>query len=172
MIESSKLLSSSKQEEALIASIAKDIQQQVFNKRANITEVDKITKTIQTIIENHGLSINPESITAMKAQMQFFTSIKEVSELSGKTSVITTIIKDIPQALLSMLKNATNPIPVIKDAIKHCYKNQTQATSCIYQFLAPKCNTHISLSYAIPEKPTIKYPLLERLSQNRLSAIA
>lgn len=146
ILENRKLLGAGNYDDALVKSVAEDIQKLVFNQRANITDVDKITKTMQSILEKHGLTINPESATALKAQMQFYTGINETAALSGKTIDVATIVKDMPQALINMLKSSTNPIHAVKDAMKHSYNNQTQASNCIYQFLAPKCNLQMTLS--------------------------
>ncbi len=147
MHEGSKLLAAGNHERALIDEIAKDIQKLVFQQKANITDVDKITRTMQSILEKHGLNINPETATALKAQMQFYTGINEAASLSGKTIDVATIVKDMPQALMCMLRNSSNPFTAIKDALNHSYNNQTQASKCIYQFLAPKCDIRMSISY-------------------------
>lgn len=131
----------------LIERIASDIEKHVFRQNANITDVDKITKTMQAILEKYGLNINPESATALKAQMQFYTGINEAAALSGRTIDVGTIIKDMPHALLSMVKNRQNPIPAVKDALEHGYSHQEQAANCIYQFLGPKNDLQITISY-------------------------
>ena len=140
-----KLLQVDNPERVLIDKIAKEIQSKVFDQRANITDVDKIVKTMQSIVENNGLDIDPKAITAMKAQMQFYTGINETAALSGKTVDVATIVKDMPYALFSMVKNMTNPLKVIKDAIRHSYYNQEQASRCVYQFLAPKSDIYSSV---------------------------
>lgn len=137
---SQKMLTAGAQntEAKLIEKVGKEIQENVFNKRQNITDVDAVQKTIRVILENNGLTMRPEASTALKAQMQFFTGITETAALSGKTVDVGTIVKDVPEALWCMVKAKSNPISTIKEALGYAYKHQTQSTSSIYQFLAPQ----------------------------------
>ena len=137
---SQKMLTAGAQntEAKLIEKVGKEIQENVFNKRHNITDVDAVQKTIRVILENNGLTMRPEASTALKAQMQFFTGITETAALSGKTVDVGTIVKDVPEALWCMVKAKSNPISTIKEALGYAYKHQTQSTSSIYQFLAPQ----------------------------------
>lgn len=107
---------------------------------------------MQAILEKHGLNMNPESATALKAQMQFYTGINEAAALSDRTIDVGTIVKDMPTALWSMLKNRQNPMPIVKDAVSHSWQNQELASSCIYQFLGPKNDLHLTIS-----KPVFNY---------------
>lgn len=142
ILQTEKLLPSGKDPESfLIDKIAKEIQEAVFAKKQNITSVDAVQKTIQTILENNGLSMKPEAATAIKAQMQFFTGITEAASLSGKKVDVGTIMKDIPEALLDMIKSRTNPFATVKDALSFAYKNQQQASRSVYQFLSPPKNS-------------------------------
>lgn len=142
LIQKEKLLPKGKDPESfLIEKIAKEIQETIFAKKHNITSVDSVQKTIQTILENNGLSMKPEASTALKAQMQFFTGISEAASLSGKKVDVGTIIKDIPEALMDMIQSRTNPFSTIKDALSFAYKNQEQATRNMYQFLSPPKTT-------------------------------
>lgn len=122
----------------LIEKVGKEIQENVFNKRQNITDVDAVQKTIRVILENNGLTMRPEASTALKAQMQFFTGITEAASLSGRTVDVGTIVKDVPEALWCMIKAKSNPIITVKEALGYAYRHQTQSTSSIYQFLAPQ----------------------------------
>lgn len=125
-------------EAKLIEKVGKEIQENVFNKRQNITDVDAVQKTIRVILENNGLTMRPEASTALKAQMQFFTGITEAASLSGKAVDVGTIVKDVPEALWCMIKAKSNPINTVKEALGYAYRHQTQSTSSIYQFLAPQ----------------------------------
>lgn len=125
-------------EAKLIEKVGKEIQENVFNKRQNITDVDAVQKTIRVILENNGLTMRPEASTALKAQMQFFTGITEAASLSGRTVDVGTIVKDVPEALWCMVKAKSNPMSTVKEALGYAYKHQTQSTSSIYQFLAPQ----------------------------------
>lgn len=125
-------------EAKLIEKVGKEIQENVFNKRQNITDVDAVQKTIRVILENNGLTMRPEASTALKAQMQFFTGITEAASLSGKAVDVGTIVKDVPEALWCMIKVKSNPINTVKEALGYAYRHQTQSTSSIYQFLAPQ----------------------------------
>ena len=125
-------------EAKLIEKVGKEIQENVFNKRQNITDVDAVQKTIRVILENNGLTMRPEASTALKAQMQFFTGITEAASLSGRTVDVGTIVKDVPEALWCMVKAKSNPLSTVKEALGYAYKHQTQSTSSIYQFLAPQ----------------------------------
>ena len=85
-------------------------------------------------LKKHGLSMSPENATAMKAQMQFFSAISEAGKLSGKTFDITTLMKDIPQAIWGMVKNGENPWVALKEAVKFAIHNQQRAVGTAYQF--------------------------------------
>lgn len=122
-------------QKALTDKIAKEIQKNIFDKAQNITDVDAVQKSIQAILEKHGLSMRPEAATAMKAQMQFFTGISEAASLSGRQVDVGTIVKDIPEALFYMVKSRVNPLSTIKPAVSFAYNHQTQAARTAYQFL-------------------------------------
>ncbi len=170
VINGQKLLTSGTQSKnSLIENIAADIQKLVFSQNANITDVDKITKTMQAILEKHGLNMNPESATALKAQMQFYTGINEAASLSGRTIDVGTIIKDMPNALWSMIKNRQNPIPAVRSAIEYGYKNQEQAANCVYQFLGPKNDLRIQMSFSTPNIEEVK--ALEVFSERSLAIV-
>lgn len=124
-------------ESSLVEKISKDIHKHIFAKKQNITDVDGVQKTIQVLLEKYGLSMKPDAATAFKAQMQFFTGITEAASLQGKVINVGTIVRDIPEAIWNMLKYRENPVYSIKEALSYAYKNQTESTSCIYQFLAP-----------------------------------
>lgn len=132
----SHLLTSSKDsKKELIEKLAQDIQKNIFDKRHNVTDVDAVQKTIQNIMEKYGLTINPEESTALKAQMQFYTSITEAAALSGKTINVGTIIKDIPEALWCMIRAKFNPIKTVSPALNFSYCHQEQSSRIITQFL-------------------------------------
>ena len=75
-----------------------------------------------------------ENATAMKAQMQFFSAVSEAGKLTGQSVDIMTLMKDIPQACLGMVKCGVNPWGAVKDATKFAYYNQRQALGTAYQF--------------------------------------
>lgn len=130
-------------QKALTDKIAKEIQENIFDKAQNITNVDAVQKSIQAILERNGLSMRPEAATAMKAQMQFFTGISEAASLSGRQVDVGTIVKDIPEALCYMVKSRVNPLSTIKPAMGFAYNNQTQAARTAYQFLNnQKCENY------------------------------
>lgn len=122
-------------QKALTEKIAKEIQVNIFDKAQNITNVDAVQRSIQAILEKHGLSMKPEAATAMKAQMQFFTGISEAASLSGRQVDVGTIVKDIPEALYYLVKSRVNPFSTIKPAMSFAYNHQTQASRTAYQFL-------------------------------------
>ena len=76
--------------------------------------------------------------TALKAQLQFFTGISDISRLSGKTMDIQPIIKDLPEAVSRMIKFGVNPWDAIKKALKFSFHNQEQSVSTAYQFILKK----------------------------------
>ncbi|MCM1010770.1 MAG: AarF/UbiB family protein, partial [Fusobacterium sp.] len=131
--------------EALINKISQEIQSVIFDKRHNVTDVDAVQKTIRIILERNGLRMKPESITALKAQMQFFTGITEAASLSGRTINVGTIVKDIPQALFNMVRHGQNPYSSVKSAVKYAYNNQVQATNVISQFVSEKPGFYIEI---------------------------
>ncbi len=133
------------EEKALINKISQEIQEVVFNRRHNVTDVDAVQKTIRVILERNGLRMRPEYVTALKAQMQFFTGITEAASLSGRTINVATIIKDIPQALYNMVRHGQNPYSAVKDAMKYAYNNQTRATNVISQFVSERPDFFIDI---------------------------
>ncbi len=147
-----KLIASGEDAESvLIDKIAKEIQTNIFDKKQNVTDVDSVLSTIQTVLENNGLTMKPEAATALKAQMQFYTGITEAASLSGKTINVGTIVKDIPNALYYMIKNRVNPLPTVKDASSYALVHQQESARIAYQFLIDNVQP-ISMSYGrVPE---------------------
>lgn len=119
---------------SLVSKVADDIQKEIFGKTQNITDFKDVQASIQTILERHGLSMNPESATAMKAQMQFFAGISDAGKLTGKKLDFGTIIGDIPQAAWGMIKRGYNPWGAIKEALKFAKNQPVQAAGTAYQF--------------------------------------
>lgn len=152
--KNTKLISAGKDhEEALINKLAKEIQTNIFDKRQNVTDVDSVQQTIQTILERNGLTMKPEASTALKAQMQFYTGITEAASLSGKTINVGAIVKDVPNSLYYMIKSRMNPLPTVKDALHYSLNNVQDSTRIAYQFLIDNVQP-ITISYA-------KYPTSE-----------
>lgn len=118
----------------LTKSIAKEIQEQIFGKKHNITKFSDVQSNIMAILEKYGLHMSSENATAMKAQMQFFSAVAEAGKLSGQSLNIGTLLKDIPQASWGMVKTGINPWSSIKDALKFACHNQKQAVGTAYQF--------------------------------------
>ncbi len=135
-MQPSNILPTEKQsEEELVEKISKEIQENIFGKNQDITDVESVQKTIMTILENNGLSMRPESVTALKAQMQFYTGISEAASLSGNRINVSTIVKDIPNAISYMIKNRSNPLASVKEAAGYAFYDSEQATKTIYQFM-------------------------------------
>ena len=119
---------------AKIWELAADIEKNIFGKKQQITKFGDVQGSLMSILKKHGLSMSPENATAMKAQMQFFSAISEAGKLSGKTFDITTLMKDIPQAIWGMVKNGENPWVALKEAVKFAIHNQQRAVGTAYQF--------------------------------------
>lgn len=156
---SSKVSQSSQRltDEELIQKVTKEIDELIFNKSHNITDGYAVQSTIRTILEQNGLSMRPESSTALKAQIQFFTGISEAAQLDGKVLNVGTIVKDIPQALKCMVKNRVNPLPAVSDSMKFAYHNQTRAAKTSYQFLSDPAE-YITITTAKPQNISIFNP--------------
>ncbi len=120
--------------QAKIWELAADIEKNIFGKKQQITKFGDVQGSLMAILKKHGLSMSPENATAMKAQMQFFSAISEARKLSGKTFDITTLMKDIPQAIWGMVKNGENPWVALKEAVKFAFHNQQRAVGTAYQF--------------------------------------
>lgn len=120
--------------QAKIWELAADIEKNIFGKKQQITKFGDVQGSLMSILKKHGLSMSPENATAMKAQMQFFSAISEAGKLSGKTFDITTLMKDIPQAIWGMVKNGENPWVALKEAVKFAIHNQQRAVGTAYQF--------------------------------------
>lgn len=120
--------------ERITKAIAKDIQENIFGKVQNVRKFSDVQPNLLAILEKHGLQMAPENATAMKAQMQFFSAVSEAGKLSGQSLDIMTLMKDIPQASLSMIKTGTNPYDAVKEAFKFAFYNQKQAVGTAYQF--------------------------------------
>ena len=118
----------------LVEKVAKDIQEEIFGKKQNIKKFSDVQANINAILERHGLHLAAENATAMKAQMQFFSAVSEAGKLTGQSVDIMTLMKDIPQACLGMVKCGVNPWGAVKDATKFAYYNQRQALGTAYQF--------------------------------------
>lgn len=118
----------------VVSKVARDIQNEIFGKKQNITEFKDVQNSIQVILEKYGLTMSPENATAMKAQMQFFSGISEAGNLTGKKMDMGTIIGDIPQAAWGMIKRGYNPWAAIKDALKFAKNSPVQAAGTAYQF--------------------------------------
>lgn len=128
----------------IVETVAKEIQENIFGKKHNITKFEDVQSNITSILEKHGLQMSSENATAMKAQMQFFTAVSEAGRLSGKSLDITTLLADIPQASWGMIKSGNNPWSSIKDALKFALHNQQQAVGTAYQFTIKDVNKNLS----------------------------
>lgn len=134
------------QDEMIINAISQDIHRYIFGKNHNVSDVGDVMRTIRVIMEKNGLNMRPETITALKAQLQFTSNISEVASLSGGNSALTgTIIRDIPQAIVNMAKNRMNPIKPFKGSLKFARNNKELSSNCLYQFLSEPTDAGISL---------------------------
>lgn len=120
--------------EYVVEKVAKDIKAEIFGKKHNVRKFNDVQAKINEILERHNLQLPPESTTAMKAQMQFFSNVSDAAKLTGQSIDIITLMKDIPQASLGMAKSGINPWSSVRDAFKFAFHNQKQAMGTAYQF--------------------------------------
>lgn len=124
----------------LVQELTKYLDEEIFSSNKNITEVSKVIAGIQDKLAQMGVSINPETITAMKAQSQFLSVAQELASLSGSTLDIPTVIKDVPKAVYLLVKNGTNPFKIVKNIIKGIIDNPKQAVASGTQFIIKQEN--------------------------------
>ena len=120
----------------VLESITQDIQNEIFNKQTNVTNILTTQVSITTILDRYGLELSPANATAIKAEMQFFTAIRDVAKLNGGSLDLGPIFRDVPSALLSMMQNSINPIEPIREAMRFALENPEQTLSTAYQFKA------------------------------------
>src|SRR5574344_1175138 len=120
--------------EYIINQVKKELEQNIFGKKQNITHFNEVEPSIVAILDKYGLSMAPEAATAMKAQMQFFKGLSEVGKLTGQKLKISTIIGDVPQALWGMIKQGYNPWSSVKSALVFARHNPAAAAGTAYQF--------------------------------------
>lgn len=123
------------EKEIFIQKVAADIDKYIFSKKTSITDLETFLDNIKIILKKYGLSLSGD-IASLKAQIQYLSVANEAAKLSGKNLNIFTIVKDIPKAVISMLKAGINPFSCINDAIKYAMHNVKPALGSSLQFLA------------------------------------
>ena len=125
---------SSKDKAQLVKSIADEIRNSIFSKKESITDLETFLDNMKVILQKYGLFMSGNA-TSLKAQVQYLTVAKEAANLSGENLNIFTVVKDIPEALFSMIKAGINPFGCVSDAVKYAIHNVKLALGNLLQFM-------------------------------------
>ena len=113
--------------------LAQEFEEKVFSKK-KITNMKLVFSNINSILNDHGLTIPLKNINAIKAQLQFYSAAQEAAKLSEKPLNVLTIIKDLPTAVIKMFFYGKNPISPMMETIKYGFKNIEKAVGASFQF--------------------------------------
>lgn len=126
----------------LVEYISKQIKEQIFQfgtdsaeaSGQRITNFGNVYSSMQTILKNLGLNMNPDTANYQKAQGMFLDAITATNQFTGQSFDMTLLIKDIVPAMKAMKQNGGNPKEIVRTIFRHLFTNTEQAVGTIGQF--------------------------------------
>ena len=119
---------------AMLPELTAYIQDNIFGSGKNITEASTIISGIEAKINKMGIPLKADGTTALKAEMQFFSVIKEAGSLTGQSIDVVQVIKDMPKIAGKMIRNKVNPFKLVRNIATSLVSNPSQTIRTAYQF--------------------------------------
>lgn len=136
-VERAELLPKNKTKEEITKELSSKIHEKLFNSGRNVTNFDDNQKIIDNILDQHGILLSTESSTALKAELQAINTIKELYNLSGKStsSIISAMVPDVLKGI-GRISLHTNPFKIIKPGLQQLKNDPQTGFGTLFQMIS------------------------------------